>query len=144
MFSLSSLQFLLSYHTHLQLCSVPYWKHYCMPCVSKARPFFFGRDRTWHQGSGSTDALRLSQQAHSCYCYMNSWLLVLKNRSSGWLCLHLPSEAPGSAQHTHCSVQSMRRGSHISQEPNPSHSHFEGEDSRWKETNLKNSFTDDT
>lgn len=89
-------------HIHLQLCSVPCWKHYWMSCVSKARHFFFfGGDQTmaprfWQH------TLRLSQQAHSCSCYMNSWLLVLKNRSSGWLCFHLPSEAPGSAQRTHC------------------------------------------
>lgn len=38
MFSLSSSQFLLSYT--LFSCTIPYWKHYYMPCVSKARPFF--------------------------------------------------------------------------------------------------------
>lgn len=79
---------LLLTHSSSAVHSVPCQKHDCILCVTKAR------DRKHPWGSGSTDSLRLSPQAHSYFCYMNPQLFILKKGSGRWLCLHPCTSVP--------------------------------------------------
>jgi len=111
-----------SLHPHMQLHTVFPAENTTVPFVLPRQALFSGRDRTQHPGSGSTDSLRLSQLAHSYFCYVNSHLFVLKNQSGGWLCLHLLA----SVRRAHClqcekHEEGQQATRHSAQEPSTCH-----------------------
>lgn len=126
MFALTSSHFLpfLTY-TSSAVNSVSYWNHY-VAMVLLGQDLFSVRDRKRHQESGSTDSLAPPQKVCSCFCYMNSQLLVLKNGSGGWLCLHFLSVAPRllCIKHSLQRVKDEEEQQEVSrfvQKPNPCH-----------------------
>lgn len=83
-------------HIHLQLCSVPCWKHYWMSCVSKARRFFFW----WRPNHGTkvlaahfetipagTFLFLLHELMAACSEEQKQWVAVLSPPIRGsWYC----------------------------------------------------------
>lgn len=129
---------LLLTHSSSAVHSVPCQKHDCILCVTKAR------DRKHPWGSGSTDSLRLSPQAHSYFCYMNPQLFILKKRSGRWLCLHPCTSVPQHCLRCVKHEEGQQGTSPFAQEKCLSQQHtgtWRGPDSGWRKTNLENWFT---
>lgn len=85
-------QFLLSYT--LFSCTIPYWKHYYMPCVSKARTFFFLAE-TEH--GTQVLAAHFETIPAGRFLFLQHELMApySEEQKQG------VAETPGSAQHTH-------------------------------------------